>query len=155
MRQVVMDLVEPCVKRSIQEREIILEIKRQNDIMRKKVDECEFIVQKAQKKTSTTDDLAKQMGQLEFKIRQSENKNYDTLNEITNRLDEIKWKLEGGEQERKLANIKLEQFSVQIRMFKDDLENMKDNVRRMIDESHLNLKKTFVEFTTQIESFTQ
>jgi hypothetical protein len=40
-------------------------------------------------------------------------------------------------------------------MFKDDLENMKDNVRRMIDESHLNLKKTFVEFTTQIESFTQ
>lgn len=45
--------------------------------MRKKVDECEFIMQKAQKKTSTTDDLAKQFAQMELKLRQFENKNYD------------------------------------------------------------------------------
>jgi hypothetical protein len=155
MRQIVMDLVEPCVKRSIQERDIILEIKKQNDIMKKKVDECEFIVQKAQKKTSTTDDLAKQLAQLEFKVRQAENKNYDQMTELHDRQDELRSKLEGGEQERKLASIKLEQFTVQIRMFKEDLENMKDNVRRMIDESHIGLKKTFSEFTSQIESFTQ
>lgn len=155
MRQTVMDLVEPCVKRSIQERDIILEIKRQNDIMKKKVDEIEFIMQKAQKKTSTTDDLAKQIAQLEFKIRQAENKTYDQLTEMHDRQDEMRCKMEGDGQERKLASIKLEQFTVQIRMFKDDMDTMKDNVRRMVDESHIELKKTFNDFTSQIESFTQ
>jgi hypothetical protein len=42
-----MELVEPCIKRTIQDREVITEVKKQNDLIKKKVDECEFIVQKA------------------------------------------------------------------------------------------------------------
>lgn len=59
IRGVIMELVEPCIKRTIQDREVITEVKKQNDLIKKKVDECEFIVQKAQKKTTLTDDLAK------------------------------------------------------------------------------------------------
>jgi hypothetical protein len=36
-------------------------MKGQNDVMKKKVDECEFLIQKAQKKTTLTDDIAKQL----------------------------------------------------------------------------------------------
>lgn len=54
-----------------------------------------------------------------------------------------------------MASIKLEQFTVQIRMFKDDLETMKDTTRRMIEESHVQLKQTFTDFTTQIDTYKQ
>jgi hypothetical protein len=38
---------------------------------------------------------------------------------------------------------------------KDELFNLKDDLRRQIEESHLVLKKTFSEFTSQIDSFSQ
>ena len=60
----VMELIEPCVKRSLSERDLILVIQKQTEIMQRKVDECEFIVQKAQKKTTSVDDVAKQLSQL-------------------------------------------------------------------------------------------
>lgn len=40
---------------------MVLEIKKQHDTMKRKVDETEFIVHKTQKKTSNQDDLAKQI----------------------------------------------------------------------------------------------
>ncbi len=52
-------MIDPCVKRSIQERDMIAEVKKQTEIMRKKVDECEFLIQKAQKKTLSVDDLSR------------------------------------------------------------------------------------------------
>lgn len=60
----VMELIEPCVKRSLSERDLILVIQKQTEIMQRKVDECEFIVQKAQKKSTSVDDVAKQLSQL-------------------------------------------------------------------------------------------
>ena len=53
IRKMVTQMLEPCVKRSIQERDILTELKKQNDAIKRKVDECEFIIHKAQKKTST------------------------------------------------------------------------------------------------------
>lgn len=40
-------------------------------------------------------------------------------------------------------------------MFKDDHETMKDTTRRMIEESHVGLKQTFTDFTTQIDTYKQ
>lgn len=64
VRAMVLELVEPCVKRSVQEREMMGELRQAQALLRKKLDECEFIVQKAQKKTTNTDDLAKQLANL-------------------------------------------------------------------------------------------
>ena len=47
IRAVILEMIDPCVKRSIQERDMIAEVKKQTEIMRKKVDECEFLIQKA------------------------------------------------------------------------------------------------------------
>ena len=44
IRQMVTELIEPCVKRSLSERDLILVIQKQTEIMQRKVDECEFIV---------------------------------------------------------------------------------------------------------------
>jgi len=38
---------------------------------------------------------------------------------------------------------------------KEELFNLKDDLRRQIEDSHLDLKKTFAEFTSQIDSFSQ
>lgn len=49
----VLAMVEPCVKRSINDRDEIMDMKRNQDMMKKKVDECEFVIHKAQKKTAS------------------------------------------------------------------------------------------------------
>ena len=57
----VMQMVEPCVKRSLYDKEVAGEMKKQNDIIKRKVDEVEFVVHKAQKKTATQEDFNKKI----------------------------------------------------------------------------------------------
>ncbi len=82
IRQMVMELIEPISKRSIQDRDMILDVQGQADVLQRKVDECEFIIQNAQKKTTATDDLAKQLSNLEGKLRNFENKNFEQVGEL-------------------------------------------------------------------------
>jgi len=40
-------MIEPGVRRSFQDKESLDELKKDQDLLRKKIDECEFIIQKA------------------------------------------------------------------------------------------------------------
>ena len=60
----VMELIDPLTRRSIQDRESLIEVQAQTDVLQRKVDECEFVIQKAQKKTTAVDDLQKQLSNL-------------------------------------------------------------------------------------------
>ncbi len=64
VRAMVIELVEPIVKRSVLERETVAEVQQAQDLLKRKLDECEFVVQKAQKKTTNTDDLARQLASM-------------------------------------------------------------------------------------------
>ena len=46
IRKLLVQMIEPISKRSINDKEIIAEMKKANDLVRKKVDECEFVIHK-------------------------------------------------------------------------------------------------------------
>jgi len=52
IRKMVIDIMEPSVKRSIEDREQVIELKKFSEIIKRKVEECEFIIHKAQKRTT-------------------------------------------------------------------------------------------------------
>ena len=54
-------MVEPCVKRSLLDRDDLTDMKKNQDVMKRKVDECEFVIHKAQKKTASQLDIQKKM----------------------------------------------------------------------------------------------
>ncbi len=43
----VLAMVEPCIKRSVNDRDDIMEMRKVQDVMKKKIDECEFVIHKA------------------------------------------------------------------------------------------------------------
>lgn len=155
IRQMVMELIEPCSKRSIQDRDMILDVQAQTDVLQRKVDECEFVIQKAQKKTTATDDLAKQLSNLEAKLRTFENKNFEQVGELQDKLEEVRALVGTGDLERRSTQLKVEAFNGKVASFNDDLAHVKDQMRRQIEDSHVALKKQFAAFTAQIDSFQQ
>jgi hypothetical protein len=57
----VLQMVEPMVKRQIIERDFVAEMKNGHDAMKRKIDECEFIIHKSQKKTSSNEEINKKI----------------------------------------------------------------------------------------------
>ena len=53
IRKMMIQMIEPMMKRSIREKEVLNDMRKQNDLIKRKVDECEFIIHKAQKKTAS------------------------------------------------------------------------------------------------------
>lgn len=84
-----------------------------------------------------------------------ENKHFESMNELLDKIEETKAKYDGGEQERKFMTMRFESSQHETRHMKEELFNLKDDLRRQIEDSHLDLKKTFAEFTSQIDSFSQ
>lgn len=54
-------MIEPISKRSIEDNETVKNLKQQNDLLKRKVDECEFIIHKAQKKTAKEEEFNKKI----------------------------------------------------------------------------------------------
>lgn len=54
-------MIEPISKRSIEDNETVKDLKQQNDLLKRKVDECEFIIHKAQKKTAKEEEFNKKI----------------------------------------------------------------------------------------------
>ena len=67
-----------------------MEVKKQNEVMRKKVDECEFLIQKAQKKTLSVDDVSRQLSMVDSKVRTLEGKLMDHSHSNEEAFDEMR-----------------------------------------------------------------
>ena len=105
---------------------MILEVKKQTETMRKKVDECEFLIQKAQKKTLSVDDLSRQISMIDNKIRVFEGKFNDHAHFSEEHMDELRQKVNHGETERKFLSSIFDQQQAEFKKQKDDIASMKD-----------------------------
>ena len=47
VRTMVLSMIEPSVRRSLQDKEFLDDIRKDQESLRRKIDECEFIIQKA------------------------------------------------------------------------------------------------------------
>ena len=69
MRHVIGDLIDPQKRRQQEDRDQLGELRRQMEATRKKVDEVEFMQQKAQKKTASSEELARGMAAIEVRLK--------------------------------------------------------------------------------------
>ena len=121
--------------------------------MRKKVDECEFLIQKAQKKTLSVDDVSRQLSMVDTKVRTVEGKLMDHSHANEEAFDEMRQKVNHGETDRKYLGSRFDQLMTEFKKHKEEIATIKDSVRRQIEESHVQLKMTFTDFSSQIDSF--
>ncbi len=87
-----------------------MEVKRQTEIMRKKVDECEFLIQKAQKKTLAVDDVSRQVAMVDSKVRALEGKFTDHAHSNEETFDDMRGKVNHGETDRKFMASRFDQL---------------------------------------------
>lgn len=63
-------------------------------------------------------------------MRTIENKNYDHQSEMTDKLDEMRTRIENHESDRKVNNLRHENVMYDMRMFKEEMAGLKDQLRR-------------------------
>ena len=93
MRHVIGDLIDPQKRRQQEDRDQLGEMRRQMEATRKKVDEVEFMQQKAQKKTASSEELARGMAAIEVRLKQLEAKMSEQIQDAHDGVDELKVKV--------------------------------------------------------------
>eukprot|EP00347_Sterkiella_histriomuscorum_P001564 403371548 len=152
VRKMVLQMVEPQVKRSILERETIQEVKKQHDSIKKKIDECEFIIHKAQKKTASQEDVHKKIEFNETRQKIYEAKMKEAIDKLQHNQDVLTEKVDIVEQERSSFIMRVENLTFELKKFREDLIGTKEHLSDYIDKTHMELKKAISQFNNQIES---
>ena len=94
--------------------------------MRKKVDECEFLIQKAQKKTLSVDDVSRQLSMVDTKVRNLEGKFSDHVFSNEEVFEDMRTKVNHGETDRKYLVSRFDQLSNEFKKHKDEISVLKD-----------------------------
>lgn len=87
------------------------------------------------------------------KVRALEGKFSDHVHSNEEVFEDMRAKVNHGETDRKFLVSRFEQLQNDFKKHKEEIAQLKDTVRRQIEESHVQLKMTFTDFTSQIDTF--
>ncbi|CDW76060.1 UNKNOWN [Stylonychia lemnae] len=151
VRKMVIQMLEPQIKRSIQDKEIIQQMQKHHDIIKRKIDECEFVIHKAQKKTAAQEDVHKKIEFNETKQKVYEIKVKENIDKLYHQQEVLQEKVDIVEQERSSFIMRVDNLSYELKKYKEDLLNMKESLGQHIDRTHMELKKSIAGFNNQIQ----
>ena len=90
----------------------------------------------------------------ETKMKVQEVKFQESINSLYHRNEELMEKLDMVEQERATFLMRVESMNLEIQKYKDDMIAMKDQLHNHIDDTHHELKKSILDYNTQLEKVT-
>jgi phage shock protein A len=128
MRKTIQELLEPTIKRSIEDRELMDTFKKTTDSMKRKMDEIEYLVVKTQKKTTFFDDLDKKINELDSNIKLCEARSNQDINQVSNQMNTQKFEIQQQQELCEAVEQSVGELKEQISAFNEKMNETKTGI---------------------------
>lgn len=94
MRRIIQELLDPTIRRSLEDKEIVNSLKKSLDLQKRKIEEIEFVIHKTQKRTTIFEEINKKMVEMESDRKLGEARAMNEVASLKDEIDQIKFDLQ-------------------------------------------------------------
>ncbi|CDW83857.1 UNKNOWN [Stylonychia lemnae] len=155
LRKIVYELVEPTVKRALTSENQIYFLQEENAQVRKKLDELEYVFQKAQKKAVSNDDITRKIHEQDQNRRIAELKLKGEIDQFKASMDSFKQRLQVVESEAVRYQTSTQLQQIEVSAVVDNFHGTKQKLHNEMIQMHDTFVRNINELKEKIEFYDQ
>ena len=132
IRKMVIELLEPIVKRSNDDREVVLGIKMLSETQKRKLDELEYLTHKSQKRLGSLDMVTKRINEFDIEKKKLEEVKHAEMEHVSMGIDLLKEKIRQSQEKMITFEFSFDHYTSEFKKLLELFDGLKTHLNNSL-----------------------